>query len=80
MCELRVEDDGVGIKRKKDSAPGGIGVRVMEYRANLIDGRLKIASSRRRGCVVSCEFEASLPEQETAPKKRTQGRGKQRSS
>ena len=80
MCELRVEDDGVGIKRKKDSAPGGIGVRVMEYRANLIDGRLKIVSSRRRGCVVSCEFEASLPEQETAPKKRTQGRGKKRSS
>ena len=80
MCELRVEDDGVGIKRKKDSAPGGIGVRVMEYRANLIGGRLKITSSRRKGCVVSCQFESAVPEQETAPKKRTQGRSKKESS
>lgn len=76
MYELRVEDDGVGIKRKKAGAPGGIGVRVMEYRANLIGGRLKISSSGRKGCAVSCQFEVFPPDQEPAKKKPKRGRAK----
>ncbi|MEZ5387523.1 MAG: PAS domain S-box protein [Prosthecobacter sp.] len=78
-CELKVEDDGVGIKRKKDSVPGGIGVRVMEYRANLIGGRLKVSSSGKKGCVVSCQFETSPPEQEPVKKKRASGGAKKTS-
>ncbi len=79
MYELRVEDDGVGIQRKKAGAPGGIGVRVMEYRANLIGGRLKISSSGKKGCAVSCQFEIFPPEQEPAKKKSAPKRAKKKS-
>lgn len=52
---LRVEDDGSGIPEEVFEAGGGLGMRSMQYRANLIQCRLDI---RRRsedgGTVVSC--------------------------
>ncbi len=57
-CELRIEDDGVGMKKTKNEPPNGIGVRVMDYRANLIGGRLKIQSrAKKGGLAVSCRFQ-----------------------
>lgn len=55
-CELRVEDDGTGLKKSKDKENNGIGVRVMDYRANLIGARLTIRAKPRRGVVVTCRF------------------------
>jgi len=55
-CELRIEDDGAGLKKSKGGQHNGIGVRVMDYRANLIGARLTIKAKPRRGVVVTCRF------------------------
>jgi PAS domain S-box-containing protein len=55
-CELRIEDDGAGIKKAKAKERNGIGVRVMDYRANLIGARLTIKAKSRRGVIVTCRF------------------------
>lgn len=72
-CELRIEDDGVGIRKPKspqENGNGGIGMRVMEYRANLIGGRLKIQNRPKKGVIVSCHFECDEVKKEKSPKKR----------
>lgn len=56
-CELRVEDDGSGMRKTRKGQGGGIGMRVMEYRANLIGARLTVESAARRGVVVTCCFD-----------------------
>lgn len=56
-CELRIEDDGAGLKKTKAKESIGIGVRVMDYRANLIGARLSIKAKPRRGVVVTCRFQ-----------------------
>lgn len=56
-CELRVEDDGSGMRKIRKGQGGGIGMRVMEYRANLIGARLTVESAARRGVVVTCCFD-----------------------
>jgi PAS domain S-box-containing protein len=73
-CELRVEDNGSGWRKKKPSRTGshGIGMRVMEYRANLIGGRLKIENTPKRGVIVTCRLECE-PE-----KKRSRTKGKKK--
>lgn len=55
-CLLKVEDDGVGLARSRRKKPQGIGLQVMEYRANLIGGSLSIESSPRGGVSVTCRF------------------------
>lgn len=69
-CELRIEDDGTGIKKSKAAAKngsGGIGMRVMEYRANLIGGRLKIENKPKRGVIVTCRFESTAGKEAKVP-------------
>jgi PAS domain S-box-containing protein len=52
---LKIEDNGTGLsKRTPDHT--GIGLRVMDYRANLIDGSLTIKSRARGGVSVICRF------------------------
>jgi len=55
-CVLKIEDNGSGIKKTKAKASDGIGLQVMDYRANLIGGTLKITSKPRRGVTVTCRF------------------------
>lgn len=55
-CVLKIEDNGSGFKKTKAKASEGIGLQVMDYRANLIGGTLKIASKPRRGVTVTCRF------------------------
>lgn len=52
---LKIEDNGSGLG-KRTSAHTGIGLRVMDYRANLIDGSLTIKSRARGGVSVVCRF------------------------
>jgi len=52
---LKIEDNGSGLA-KRTPAHSGIGLRVMDYRANLIDGSLKIKSRPRGGVSVICRF------------------------
>jgi PAS domain S-box-containing protein len=52
---LKIEDNGKGLgKRTPENT--GIGLRVMDYRANLIDGSLTIKSRPRGGVSVICRF------------------------
>jgi signal transduction histidine kinase len=55
-CVLMIENDGLGITKKKGKTNSGIGLQVMDYRANLIGGTLKVVSKPRRGVSVSCRF------------------------
>lgn len=60
---LSVEDDGSGIKKAKGKGPkvagkAGIGMRVMEYRANLIGAELEVKSRVGGGVVVTCRLRA----------------------
>jgi PAS domain S-box-containing protein len=80
-CELRVEDNGLGLKKKRTGRLGarGIGLQVMEYRTNLIGGRLKIENLPKRGVVVTCQLECEPPKKRRAakgakkPRKRAKG-------
>ena len=55
-CELRIEDDGSGLKKSKSAERNGIGVKVMDYRANLVGARLTVKARPRRGVIVTCRF------------------------
>lgn len=62
-CVLEVGDDGSGfqVNKKKGINDGsGIGIRVMEYRANLLGGQLKVHAQPGKGVRVSCYFPAAL--------------------
>jgi PAS domain S-box-containing protein len=58
-CVLKIENNGAGIIKKNGGE--GIGIRVMEYRANLIRGTLKVESKKRGGVSVVCRFPCSDP-------------------
>jgi len=63
---LEIADDGIGLAVGKNAKKGsnpGIGMRVMEYRANLIGGELKVHSQVGRGVRVSCNFPIPLTKQ-----------------
>jgi signal transduction histidine kinase len=55
---LRVEDDGVGIATGSQSA-GGLGLKIMEFRARMIDGRFQIRPRIQGGTTVVCELMAT---------------------
>ena len=50
---LMVEDDGVGLP-PDPAAAGGMGLRIMRYRANSIGARFSIKNRSTRGLVVTC--------------------------
>lgn len=53
--ELRVEDNGVGVAADSPSA-GGLGLKIMEFRARMIDGRLLIQPRMQGGTTVICDL------------------------
>jgi PAS domain S-box-containing protein len=71
---LRVIDDGVGFLTES-KLKRGMGFHIMNYRAQLIGGRLKIERPRKGGTCVSCY----LPDGASQPRKpRTKENGQQR--
>src|SRR5437762_14162928 len=50
---MRVRDNGVGFP-KESELKHGLGLHIMKYRAQMIDGRLEVDSPKRRGTCVSC--------------------------
>lgn len=50
---LTVKDDGVGFPDELGDNRG-MGLRIMEYRANMIDGKVNIGRNREKGTIVSC--------------------------
>jgi PAS domain S-box-containing protein len=55
-CELRIEDDGSGFRKSGGKKSDGIGMQVMDYRANLINGSLEVSPGPHKGVVVTCRF------------------------
>jgi signal transduction histidine kinase len=51
--QLTVRDDGVGLAA--DSLPG-LGLQIMEHRAELLGGALAVHVDRRGGTVVACQI------------------------
>lgn len=59
FIELKVTDDGLGIRLPLKTTSGGMGLHTMEYRARTIGGTLNISRAPVRGTIVSCR----LPQQ-----------------
>ncbi len=54
---LRIEDDGVGFDPAA-TAPGSLGLQIMGYRAERLDGTLRLDAAEGRGTRVECTFPA----------------------
>ena len=54
--ELRVHDDGEGFPAKPPSTPTGVGLRIMNYRAVMVGGSLKVQHHDGPGITVTCNF------------------------
>ncbi len=52
---LTVEDDGKGLPEKPTSG-GGMGLRIMQYRASMIGGLLDVQRRKEGGTIVTCRF------------------------
>jgi len=52
---LAIEDDGLGIP-EAPVAPTGLGLHIMNYRANMVGGTLEIRPSASGGTLVRCGF------------------------
>ncbi len=50
---LRVTDNGTGFKEDWD-AEGGLGVRIMQFRARLVGGNLEISDVPEKGAIITC--------------------------
>ncbi len=68
VCELVVEDDGRGLPKLKGRArksaaqpvppKSGIGLQVMDYRANMIGAALSVRPRPGKGVIVTCRFQS----------------------
>ncbi len=52
---LTIEDDGEGFPKKQEGQPG-VGLSIMNYRADIIGGSLKVQPNESRGITVTCVF------------------------
>lgn len=55
---LTITDDGNGLQTPAKS--GGMGLRIMGYRAEMTGGTLKVENGRKKGVVVTCQFPPTL--------------------
>ncbi len=55
---LRVQDDGVGLAEPPVDSKG-MGLKIMRYRAGLINAHLSVGPAEPAGAVVACTFKAS---------------------
>jgi PAS domain S-box-containing protein len=66
VCILSVENDGLDFQ-KPSRTTIGLGLKIMEYRANLIGGVLDIRKGNKHGTVVTC----TVPNQSDSSEERT---------
>lgn len=63
---LRVADDGAGLP-KVSRTGSGMGLEVMQYRANVIGASLAVESRRGKGVVVTCSLPAAKADGDSKP-------------
>jgi signal transduction histidine kinase len=63
---LRVIDDGIGLP-KEIKPQQGLGFHIMNYRAQLMGGRIEIDSSQTGGTRVSCYLPVRKPQSNKIP-------------
>lgn len=56
---LAIEDDGCGISKNYNDSKG-IGIKIMHYRANIINGILEIKNNTPAGTCVACKFSRDI--------------------
>jgi Signal transduction histidine kinase len=56
--QLTIENDGLNMSQSKQSS--GMGLRIMNYRAHMIGGTLRVDSNSSRGVIVTCSFPLPL--------------------
>jgi PAS domain S-box-containing protein len=52
---LTIQDDGQGFPKKPSTQPG-VGLSIMNYRADMVGGSLKVQPNEARGITVTCMF------------------------
>jgi PAS domain S-box-containing protein len=52
---LSIQDDGAGFIKKQASQPG-VGLSIMNYRADMVGGSVKVQANEGRGITVTCMF------------------------
>jgi len=52
---LTIQDDGDGFQKKQEGHPG-VGLSIMNYRADMVGGSLKVQPNDERGITVTCTF------------------------
>ena len=52
---LTIRDDGEGFQKQETGQPG-VGLSIMNYRADMVGGSLKVQSNEDRGVTVTCMF------------------------
>ncbi len=70
---LEVRDDGRGISDEVLAHPGGMGLKLMEYRARMMGGDVGIARAEGGGTIVSCSVPLSPSGRFVRPRARSAG-------
>jgi signal transduction histidine kinase len=66
---LTVDDNGRGFSQPDPDSPGGLGLKIMQYRTQMLGGDLLIDSGARGGASIHCSFpmqRATVAEREQA--------------
>jgi two-component system, LuxR family, sensor kinase FixL len=64
---LRVDDNGQGFERPPPDSPGGLGLKIMRYRAQMLGGDLILESGTNGGASVRCSCPLDGAGMETDP-------------
>lgn len=56
LLTLTVRDNGIGRKKSGSSTPGGLGMRIMAYRARIIGATLTVSDAKGGGTLVTCSI------------------------
>jgi len=67
VLTVRVSDDGTGIGEDRDPDSGGMGLRIMRYRARMIGASVDLSRREGGGTEVTCVFDVSSTPEERQP-------------
>ena len=67
---LSISDNGIGLPFPTNSTTGkGMGIRIMQYRSDMIGGTLQISKNNKNRVVITCSFNNSIHQSLSNPKK-----------